>query len=218
MAKRNYFTNDEILQNSKVLFETIENNSQIAEKLSDYGYSDKEISEGKSLYEAAQMKYGANKKETEEEKVAYVNFRQKMDELDKNYREHRNKSKLIFKNNEQAKVRLALKGSPSKVIVSLLEEMTSFYKNLSEQEALSTALERLKVTKEIIAEQQKIIGEVKNLYAVYSQEKNESEQATHDKNKAFEALDIWIRELYAYAKYALSDEPQFLQMFGRTIR
>ncbi|AEK23017.1 Conserved hypothetical protein [Capnocytophaga canimorsus Cc5] len=218
MASKIYFTNEEMLQNAKVLFETLENNSKIAEKLDDYGYSESEISEGKALYEKAQAQYGSNKKETEEERVAYLNFKQKMDETSKSYREHRNKAKLIFKNNEEAKVRLALKGSPSKSIVALLEEMTLFYKNLAEQETLRTPLERVKITQQIITEKQSEISQTKDLYAIYSQEKNESEQATKDKNKAFEALDKWTRELYSYAKYALADEPQFLQMFGRAIR
>lgn len=218
MASKIYFTNEEMLQNAKVLFETLENNSKIAEKLDDYGYSELEIAKGKALYEKAQAQYGSNKKETEEERVAYLNFKQKMDETSKSYREHRNKAKLIFKNNEEAKVRLALKGSPSKSIVALLEEMTLFYKNLAEQETLRTPLERVKITQQIITEKQSEISQTKDLYAIYSQEKNESEQATKDKNKAFEALDKWTRELYSYAKYALADEPQFLQMFGRAIR
>ncbi|CEN50921.1 hypothetical protein [Capnocytophaga canimorsus] len=218
MASKIYFTNEEMLQNAKVLFETLENNSKIAEKLDDYGYSQSEIAKGKTLYEKAQAQYGSNKKETEKERVAYLNFKQKMDETSKSYREHRNKAKLIFKNNEEAKVRLALKGSPSKSIVALLEEMTLFYKNLAEQEALRTPLERVKITQQIITEKQLEIAQTKDLYAIHSQEKNESEQATKDKNKAFEALDKWTRELYSYAKYALADEPQFLQMFGRAIR
>ncbi|AWL77562.1 hypothetical protein [Capnocytophaga canimorsus] len=218
MASKIYFTNEEMLQNAKVLFETLENNSKIAEKLDDYGYSQSEIAKGKALYEKAQAQYGSNKKETEEERVAYLNFKQKMDETSKSYREHRNKAKLIFKNNEEAKVRLALKGSPSKSIVALLEEMTLFYKNLAEQETLRTPLKRVKITQQIITEKQSEISQTKDLYAIYSQEKNESEQATKDKNKAFEALDKWTRELYSYAKYALADEPQFLQMFGRAIR
>ncbi|GIM49024.1 hypothetical protein [Capnocytophaga stomatis] len=218
MAARNYFTNEEILHNAKVLFETLEKNSKIAEKLNEYGYSESEIAKGRVLYNDAQTKYGFNKKETEEERVAYLNFKQKMDELSKNYREHRIKAKLIFKTNEEAKVRLSLKGSPSKAIVTLLEEMSLFYKNLADQETLRTPLERVKITQEIISEQQSAIVQTKDLYSIHSQEKNESEQATKDKNKAFEALDAWTRELYGYAKYALADELQFLQIFGKTVR
>lgn len=217
MGQKIYFTNEEILQNAKVLFETIENNSTIAKNLDDYGYPTEEIAKGKALYQTAQTQYGNNRKETEEERIAYLNFKQKMDEVSKLYKEHRNKAKLIFKNNEEAKISLALKGSPAQAIVALLEEMTRFYKVLNEKEPLRNALQRVKITQEIITKQQSEIEATKRLYTTHSQEKNESEQATKDKNKAFTDLDKWTRELYQYAKYALAEQPQFLQIFGKII-
>lgn len=218
MAQKNYFTNEEMLQNAKILFETLENNSKIAEKLDDYGYSADEIAKGKFLYTAAQSKYGVNKKETEEERVSHLNFKQKMDNVSKLYREHRNKAKLVFKDNEAAKITLGLNEKNSRSIVVLLEEMAHFYANLSRQEPLVRALNRVKITEQVVNNQISVINEAKDLYAIYSQEKNESEQATKDKNKAFETLDKWMRELYSYSKYALAEEPQFLQMFGKSIR
>ena len=218
MTKKIYKTNEEMLQNTQVLFETIEKNQDIAQKLEDYGYPTAEIAKGKKLYTTAQTLYGTNKKETEEERIAYQRFREKMDELTKIYAEHRNKAKLIFKENETAKISLALKGSPAAAITTLLEEITHFYKNLHEQEALRTPLIRVKITAENITDQQAKISQVKNLYSTYAQEKNESQQATKDKNKAFADLDKWTRELYAYAKYALTEHSQFLQMFGKIIK
>lgn len=154
MTKKIYKTNEEILQNAQVLFETIEKNQDIAQKLEDYGYPTAEITKGKKLYTTAQTLYGTNKKETEEERIAYQKFREKMDELTKIYAEHRNKAKLIFKENETAKISLALKGSPASAITILLEEITQFYKNLHEQEALRTPLARVKITIENITDQQ----------------------------------------------------------------
>lgn len=218
MGQKIYFSNEEILQNARVLFETLEKNNTIAEKLDDYGYSAEEIAKGKKLYQTAEAQYGNNRKETEEERIAYLNFRQKMDKISQLYKEHRNKAKLVFKNNEEAKLNLALKGSPAQAIVALLEEMTAFYLSLSQKEPLRNALKRVKISQEMIAQQQDDISDVKGLYATYSQEKNESEQATKDKNKAFTDLDKWMRELYQYAKYALAEESQFLQIFGRVVR
>lgn len=217
MGQKIYFTNEEILQNSKVLFETIENNSTIAQKLDDYGYPAEEIAKGKALYQTAQTQYGNNRKETEEERIAHLNFKQKMDNVAKLYKEHRNKAKLVFKENEEAKISLALKGSPAQAIVALLEEMTAFYLTLSQKDPLRNALQRVKITQDIITKQQSEIEATKGLYATHSQEKNESEQATKDKNKAFANLDKWVRELYQYAKYALAEEPQFLQIFGKIV-
>ena len=60
MTKKIYKTNEEMLQNAQVLFETIEKNQDIAQKLEDYGYPTAEIAKGKKLYTTAQTLYGTN--------------------------------------------------------------------------------------------------------------------------------------------------------------
>lgn len=217
MKKHIYFSNEELLQNARVLFDTLEKNTTIAEKIDSYGYSSKEIAEGKKLFTIAETQYHNNLKETEKEKIAYIKFKEKFDEITQLYKEHRNKAKLIFKDNESAKLSLFLKGSPAKAIPKILEEMTAFYFTLNQEETLLNPLERLKITKEISLKQYNDIKEIKKLYTTYAQRKNESEQATKDKNDAFEDLDKWMRELYQYSKYALEKEPQFLQIFGRIV-
>ncbi|WKS94963.1 hypothetical protein [Riemerella columbina] len=217
MSQKVYFTNEEMLQNAAVLFKTIETNNAISTKLDDYGYNTEELTKGKALYEKAQALYGTNKKETEEKKVAYLHFKQKMDELTKIYAEHRNKARLVFKNNPEAKISLGLNIKTATAILVLLEQITAFYTHLDEVESLRTPLARVKITQEDITNQLAKVVEVKNAYTTYAQEKNESEQSTKDKNKAFADLDHWMRELHAYAKYALSDQEQFLQIFGKAV-
>ncbi|WP_372474588.1 hypothetical protein AB4865_04755 [Capnocytophaga sp. ARDL2] len=218
MAKRLYFTNEEILQNSKVLFETLEKHQQIAEKLQDYGYGSEEIQKGKQLYAQARKSYTTNKQETEDEKIAYATFKALMDTATEAYRTHRGKAKLIFKNNPTAQISLALKGSPAVAILLLIEEMYSFYTKLKADTNLLTPLARLKIATDDVEKQLSNIAQIRDAYANYSQEKNENQQATKDKNKAFDALQEWMRDLYGYAKYALEEEEQFLQIFGKIIR
>ena len=55
-------------------------------------------------------------------------------------------------------------------------------------------------------------------YADYQKEKGESQQATKDKNNAFDALDKWVVRFFKVAKIALEDKPQLLESLGKTIR
>lgn len=218
MSKKQYFTNEEVLQNAKVLFDTIKNNAQIAQQLEEYGYGQPEIEQGKTLYAKAEAQAQSNKKETEEEKVAYIHFKQKMDTLTSTYQDHRKKTKLVYRENAIAIEKLQLKGRSAAVITTLLDEMNTFYHHLNTDDGLRTPLKRVKIAKEHIEQQLALITETKDLYSTYAQEKNESQQATKDKNKAFADLDKWLRDCYAYAKIAFEDNPQFLQIFGKIIR
>lgn len=55
-------------------------------------------------------------------------------------------------------------------------------------------------------------------YADYIREKGESQQATQDKNKAFDAVTKWVSEFYAVAKIALEDQPQLLESVAKLVR
>ena len=39
-----------------------------------------------------------------------------------------------------------------------------------------------------------------------------------DKNKAFEAMNKWVKEFYEVAKIALSDRPQLLESIGKLVK
>ena len=218
MGKKLYLTNDELLQQAKVIFETVEQNAAVAEALDGYGFGPEEMAAGKALAATAATEQGEAKEESQQAKVAYAAFDKKMQTLGTAYAEHRNKAKLVHKTREEAKVRLGLKGSPSRAIPALLEQMATFYKALGAEAALLSPLERVKVTAPVVTVQAALVEEVRGLYATYARESNESEQATKDKDAAFTALDAWVRELYGYAKFALKDMPQHLQMFGRIVR
>ncbi len=54
--------------------------------------------------------------------------------------------------------------------------------------------------------------------AVYLKEKGESQDATKIKDAAIAKLDDWMSEFYAVAKIGLEDNPQLLEVLGKTVR
>lgn len=96
--------------------------------------------------------------------------------------------------------------------------MRLFYETLNNHPELQTPLQRLKITSQHVTNQLVNVTQTQKAYAVYVQEKGESQQATQDKNKAFDAVSKWISEFYAVAKIALEAQPQLLESVAKLVR
>ncbi|GET46710.1 hypothetical protein RCZ01_20120 [Capnocytophaga felis] len=208
----------EKFQNYGAIFENISKNEMLKNELAEYGYDEQEIAKGKALYDNAAQKLDLNKTETAEEKMAYDTFSKKFEELKKSYTTDRKKAKIIFKDEDTILTVLAIKGVMSIRIGAMLDDVDTFYKQLQAKEELRTPLKRLKITDEHIAGQLKALTEVRQAYLQYTNEKGESQQATKNKDAAFEALEKWVREFYSIAKIALEDQPQLLESLGKFMR
>ncbi|GIJ96964.1 hypothetical protein CAPN001_15330 [Capnocytophaga stomatis] len=213
-----YLSNEQMLQNFGAMFENLSKEGDLKTELAEYGYDDAKIAEGKALYDEARKTFDANIKETREETSASLAFQEKYQNVQKKYSTHRKKARIVFEDNEEALRQLKLKGSAARAIAVAMEEMRAFYQLLDTTPSLLTPLKQLKITEEDIKNQLQEFPEVEKAYATYLQEKGESQQATRDKNKAFEALDKWVSKFYKVAKIALEDRPQLLEALGKFVR
>lgn len=216
--RTNYQSNEQMLQNFGAMFENLSKEGDLKTELAEYGYNDAKIAEGKALYDEARKTFDANIKETREESSASLAFQEKYQNVQKTYSTHRKKARIVFEENEEALRQLKLKGSAARAIAASMEEMRAFYQLLDTTPHLLSALKQLKITEEDVKNQLKEFPEVEKAYAVYLQEKGESQQATRDKNKAFEALDKWVSKFYKVAKIALEDRPQLLETLGKSVK
>ncbi|CEN41235.1 hypothetical protein [Capnocytophaga cynodegmi] len=216
--KTYYLSNEQMLQNFGAMFENLSKEGDLKTELAEYGYDDAKIAEGKALYDEARKTFDTNIKETREETSASLAFQEKYQNVQKKYSTHRKKARIVFEDNEEALRQLKLKGSAARAIAVAMEEMRAFYQLLDTTPSLLTPLKQLKITEEDIKNQLQEFPEVEKAYATYLQEKGESQQATRDKNKAFEALDKWVSKFYKVAKIALEDRPQLLEALGKFVR
>ncbi len=79
-------------------------------------------------------------------------------------------------------------------------------------------MKQLKITQQEIKKQLQLLTEVEQAYTDYQKEKGESQQATKDKNDAFDALDKWVTRFFKVAKIALEDRPQLLESLGKIMK
>ncbi|MFJ1426273.1 hypothetical protein ACILD6_02250 [Capnocytophaga canimorsus] len=216
--KTYYLSNEQMLQNFGAMFENLSKEGDLKTELAEYGYDDAKIAEGKALYDEARKTFDANIKETREETSASLAFQEKYQNVQKKYITHRKKARIVFEDNEEALRQLKLKGSAARAIAAAMEEMRAFYLLLDTTPNLLTSLKQLKINEEDVKNQLQELPEVEKAYATYLQEKGESQQATRDKNKAFETLDKWVSKFHKVAKIALEDRPQLLEALGKFVR
>ena len=216
--KTYYLSNEQMLRNFGAMFENLSKEGDLKTELAEYGYDENKISEGKALYNEARKYFDINLKETREETSASLAFQEKYQNIQKKYSVHRKKARIVFEENEEALRQLKLKGNASRAIAAAMEEMRAFYQLLDTTPSLLTPLKQLKISEQDVKSQLQEFSEVEKAYATYLQEKGESQQATKDKNKAFEALDKWVSKFYKVAKIALEDRPQLLEALGKFVR
>lgn len=195
----------QFMQSYGVLFKNVKKNTQLATELAEYGYDAATIAEGEALYNNFIQKYDTNKAETAQETSAYTAFSLVFETTQNIYKTDRKKAKIVFKNQPDVLKNLHLTKTLSDRNAAVIDTMRLFYETLQNNSDLVTALQRLKVTTNHINQQIANVNSIQTAYATYVQEKGESQQATQDKNKAFDAVSKWVSEFYSVAKIALED-------------
>lgn len=206
------------LENYRLLFSNLESVEALKTEMAEYGYNEEKIAKGKALYDKTKGLYEENKQETAEEREAYANFAQAYEELKKGYKKHRKIAKVALMKNTDIWRSLAIDGSLSQAYLKSIEEMKTLYTQAKTHTVAKPILQQFKLTESIANQQLESIEEVEALRAKYEKEKGESQDATQQKNKAFEALAEWVREFYAIAEIALEDHPQLLESIGKFVR
>lgn len=216
MGKR--ISETQLIQNYGVLFKNAKFESVLAGELAQYGYDAATIEQGEALYNTLLEKYDTNKTESAQETTAYAAFDSALENTQAIYSTDRKKAKIVFKDQPDVLKKLQLKGIASVRNAALIDTMRLFYETLNNYPELQTPLQRLKITAQHVTNQLTNITQTQQAYADYIREKGESQQATQDKNKAFDAVTKWVSEFYAVAKIALEDQPQLLESVAKLVR
>ena len=208
----------QLMQSYGVLFENVKKDTVLAAELAEYGYDAAAIAQGEALYNNFVEKYDTNKTETAQETTAYAVFSNAFETTAAIYKTERKKAKIVFKNQPDVLRNLQLNKPLLDRNALVIDTMRLFYDMLHNNTELLTALNRLKITADHVNQQLANVANVQTVYAAYVQEKGESQQATQDKNKAFDAVSKWVSEFYSVAKIALEDQPQLLESIAKWVR
>jgi hypothetical protein len=211
MATKRTLTEAETLEQYRVSLDNVENQSEIATIMAEFGYDTETIGQGKALLAETRQAYDANKTEDDETFEAYGKFSDLKAQLEETYSLHRKKAKVVFRNDSLTLDKLAVSGSLPKAYVKWLETVKKFYSEATSDHLIQEKLSRLKVTLDNLNAADAMVGQLENARAEYLREKGESQDATKAKDAAFVKMDDWMSEFYAVAKIALEDNPQLLE-------
>lgn len=199
------------------MFQNINKQGVIQTKLAQYGYDDDAIAQGNALFNDLLAKYNAKHTTKAQQTSAYATFKKEFINVKTTYALDRKKVKIIYKKQPVILKNLSVTGKTPLQIANLLDIIHWFYNSLNNNPALLQPLQQLQINPQHITTQLANINKVKQAYATYIQEKGESQQATLNKNKAFNNMAQWVSAFYNVAKIALHDKPQLLESIAKLI-
>jgi hypothetical protein len=191
---------------------------EISGLLTEFGYDDQLLKEGKQLLTLAKTEYARNKQEDDETRESALVYKEKSRQIYDQFRLDRKKARVVFRKSPEILEQLACASSIPNAVANRIATYEKFYNTLTANEDLKTQLQRLKITDKSIKGGLKLIEECKQARIDYYRELGESEQTTKDKDFAISKLDDWMREFYMVAKIALEDNPQLMEALGRSVK
>ena len=218
MATRPKNSEASTLELYRVALENAENQPAIAAAMAELGYDSAAIAEGKTLLAETRAAFDFNKIEDDETSSAYADFSDKKAELEKTFKLHRKKAKVIFRNDSLTADKLGISGELPRTYVKWLETVRKFYSIATTDTEIQGKLARLAITTEQLNNANALYTSLKSARVEYLREKGESQDATKTKDAAFAKMDDWMRDFYAVARIALEENPQLLEALGILVR
>ncbi|WP_196889553.1 hypothetical protein [Aureivirga sp. CE67] len=217
MATQKKQSEAKTLEFYKAALENTETQTEIAAILAEFGYDATLIAEGKTILAETEEAFRFNKKEDIETSQAYRAYDEKKEELEQIFSTHRKKAKVVFRKEPGTLSDLEIIGVLPKAYTKWMEKVKLFYNTLNETPELAAKLVRLKITAEDITTAISLIDAVEKAKNHYLIEKGESQDATKQKNQAFEKADDWMSEFFSVAKIGLEDRPQLMEALGKVV-
>lgn len=207
-----------ILDRSETALTNAKAQPEIASAMEESGYGPDEIAEGEAILKETQTVFTGNRTEDTEASDAYDEFDALKNNIEKQYKVHRKKAKIVFKNDPVTLQKLDIHKPEPDAYISWVDSLETFYGAITASEEIQAQLNRLKLTAEKVQQAAALIPQMKTARTKYLKEKGESEDATKAKDAAFAKLNSWMSDFYAVARIALEDNPQLLEALGITVK
>jgi hypothetical protein len=189
------------------------NNSEILERMNDYGYTTVRITEGEELLKKAKRLVALHSEEYSDQYMA-------TDELEKSRTASYANSMITLK-----VVRVAFKNQPKRLpdfnatgprkrsLSGWLNDARVMYTNLQTPEALEV-MAKYGYTAERLQEEYQKVETVAQLHSKRLSETSSAQQSTQERDRALDEVCNWYSDFRAIARVALYDKPQLLEALG----
>ena len=194
------------------------NNPAITTALTAFGYDITKLNEGKTLLDNLKALQANQKQQYIEQRAATTDREAIQMQIDEVYKQHLKLARLVFKKEPNILAALEADGRRLRSFDSWKGQVTTFYDAALSNQPILDGLSRFNITTTNLTDVQALLTNLEDIIAIQKTQIAEAQQATLDRDKAIQALDIWMRGFQEVAKIALKATPQLLEALGIAVK
>ncbi|MBK8985454.1 MAG: hypothetical protein IPM39_05125 [Chloroflexi bacterium] len=190
------------------------NNPAILQAVARMGYDQPRLQAARALYDEVMVLVAAQKREYGEQYEATGDLQAAWDAADLAYKRTLKICRIAFRDGTKAQNSLGLNGSRKKSLGGWIEQVTTFYVNLTGDTELVAALSTYGYDKAKLQGEAALVQAVVVARAAQNKERGEAQEVTQLRDAKLDELDQWLADYKAIAEIALAASPQQLEQLG----
>ena len=191
---------------------------EIASKLQSYGVDSAYIDAGELLYNEVIQLAENQKREQQEESLAYDVFYETKSGCEMKFKVNRKIIKMASRSDKNLQNRLKIYVRRERNIEEWIQQSIEFYNLVLNETDFLTSLEKFGITSEKLIQAKQEIESLKPLRNEAMSEKGQAQEATRIRNSKMELLEDYCYELKTIATIALADNSQLLEELGIIVK
>ena len=189
-------------------------NREIRSMMAELGYDEDRLLAGQALQERANNLQIAQVKEYGEQFAATDALNDARATANAVYMKHVKVARIALRGNRGAFESLQLNGIRKKSISGWLRQAKAFYANTTGSPEILNALAGFAITETQLMAAQTQVAAVEGKFNEQLKEKGEAQNATKERDGAFDDLQEWMGDFTTIARVALETKPQYLEILG----
>lgn len=190
---------------------------QIMSGLATVGVDEPYLNTGKELFNATLDLVNEQRKEYQEQSLAYDTFYIDKEEAEAIFNRTFKLVNVHASTNQDLQDRLQLRAN-SRLIGGWIDDAIAFYNRLQNETEFVNTLKRFKLTPKRMEEELMVMKDLKKLYSNVLIEKGQAQEATRVRNKKMDELQVYSAKLKVMAELGLESTPQLLEKLGILVR
>lgn len=191
---------------------------EIAPLLEAFGVDNAYLNKGEALYNEVIQLSENQKKEQQEESLAFDTFYETKSDCELKYKRTRKIVKMASRSDKNLQDRLKIYAPKERAIEEWLKQTIEFYNLVFNESDFLNSLSKFGITSETLTAEKQGIESLKSLRNEAKAEKGQSQEATRLRNVKMDELEDYCYELKTLATIALEDQPQLLEELGILVR
>lgn len=202
------------LLNYGIMINNAITDTDIAEAILNYGYSEEVMSKSKNLLQEVDALVKKQMSEYGQQFDATDSVINLWEVANHSYNKTLLIARIAFKSNVEAQTALQLHGNRKRSLSGWLLQAQALYVNLMPNDEFMLLMAKYGYTAEKIASEKTLVDQLEEAKLNQAKEKGEAQQSTFDRDEKMDELDEWISEFRVIVKIALEDKAQWLEKLG----